>query len=273
MNDLIYAKIIADSVTAGGDRLTTMEVQMHRFVLAEFNTHRVFSRNSASSRAIPIEKQIAKVAQNPACPIEWGSNKSGMQAGDPLLDEDARKAQEIWISASKDAMRHCRELQEIGVHKQIANRVLEPFMWHTVIVSSTDWDNFFEQRCSPLAQPEIRKVAEKMCSVYKNSVPLLIMPGEFHLPYIQEEELYLDLSIKIKASIARCARVSYLTHDNEHSIEKDIILFDRLANANPPHWSPMEHVATPLAAGLNASGNLSGYAQIRHNLHLVYNAD
>jgi thymidylate synthase ThyX len=270
MKHMIYANVIADSITAAGERLTTMEVQMHRFVLAEFNTHRMFSRNSASSRAIPIEKQIAKIAKNPAFPLEWGSNKSGMQAGEPLNNKDAKKAKKVWKKACKRAIKDCRKLEDLGVHKQIANRILEPYMWHTVIVSSTEWDNFFEQRCSSLAQPEIRFAALAMRNAYQNSVPFLLMPGEFHLPYLQPGEENLPEYTKTQICIARCARVSYLTHDNQYSVEKDVILFDRLVSAEPPHWSPMEHIATPLSEDLDPSGNFDGYAQVRHNLHLVF---
>jgi len=268
---MIYAKVIADSVTGDGKRLTTMEVQMHRFVLAEFNTHRMFSRNSASSRAIPIEKQIAKILSSPAYPVEWGRNKSGMQAGEPLDPKGSRKARKIWKKASKSAIKYCRELEKIGVHKQIANRILEPYMWHTVIVTSTDWENFFAQRCSPLAQPEIRAVANAMHDAYKRSVPYLLVTGEYHLPYIGTSDNYLSDEKKIRVSIARCARVSYLNHNNEFSIEKDLLLYQRLLTADPPHWSPFEHVATPMAPGLNDAGNFDGFAQLRHNVEIIGN--
>lgn len=269
IDSMIYAKVIADSTTGAGKRLTTMEVQMHRFVLPEFNTHRVFSRNSASSRAIPIDKQIAKISKSPAYPVEWGSNQAGMQAGEPLNYKSAKKAKRAWKKSAKNAIKASESLKKLGVHKQIANRILEPYMWHTVIVSSTEWDDFFEQRCSPLAQPEIRAVAEAMRTAYKRSVPDLIVTGEYHLPYLQPEEYSLPDSIKIKACIARCARVSYLTHDNVKSVGRDIELFNKLISADPPHWSPMEHVATPMAVGLSGAGNFDGFAQIRHNLHLV----
>lgn len=267
---MIYAKVIADSVTGTGKRLTTMEVQMHRFVLAEFNTHRAFSRNSASSRAIPIEKQIAKIEKSPAYPLDWGRNKSGMQAGESLNAKDSKKAKRLWKKSAKRAIKDCRRLQNLGVHKQLANRILEPYMWHTTIVSSTEWENFFEQRCSVLAQPEIRELAMCMRDAYNKSVPFLLVTGEFHLPYLQPGEDFLPDWQKLQISIARCARVSYLTHDNQHSVEKDILLFNKLINAEPPHWSPMEHIATPMADDLNPAGNFDGYAQVRHNLHLVF---
>lgn len=264
---MTYAKIILDSITTKGDRLTTMEVEMHRFVLPEFNTHRMFSRNSASSRAIPISKQIRMVRHDPATPILWGRNQPGMQAGDEIDDPDT--AEKIWLKASKSAVKQAEKLERMGVHKQVVNRLLEPFMWHKVIVTATSWDGFFEQRCSPLAQPEIRAVADEMKLAMDNSEPQNIYAGEFHLPYLLDEEKYLDTRSKIKISIARCARVSYLNHDGAVDIQKDFDLFEKLATAEPPHWSPMEHVATPAGLGLDLSGNLDGYAQIRHNLNLV----
>lgn len=266
---MIYAKVIADSVTGTGKRLTTMEVQMHRFVLAEFNTHRLFSRNSASSRAIPIQKQIDKIIDDPAMPIEWGKNKSGMQSSELLDEKSAKRAEKIWKKSSMKAVKTSLKLKKLGVHKQLANRVLEPYMWHTVIVSSTEWDNFFEQRCSPLAQPEIRAVADAMKIAYKNSVPNFLVKGEFHLPYLQKDEETFDDNMKIKICIARCARVSYLTHDNVRSKASDLELFNRLISADPPHWSPMEHIATPMRDGLNPFGNFDGFAQVRHNLDLI----
>jgi thymidylate synthase ThyX len=267
---MIYAKVIADSITGSGDRLTTIEVQMHRFVLAEFNTHRVFSRNSSSSRAIPIKKQIERIQKDPAFPVAWGINQAGMQAERNLSISRSRKARWIWKRASKKAIKSAKLLDDLGVHKQITNRILEPFMWHTVIVSSTDWEGFFEQRCNKLAQPEIREVALAMQYAYSKSVPDFITTGEYHLPYLQPEEYRLDDNLKMKACIARCARVSYLTHNNEKSLLKDIQLFEKLVTADPPHWSPMEHVATPITPDLDGSGNFSGFAQVRHNLHLVF---
>lgn len=266
---MIYAKVIADSVNASGDRLTTMEVQFHRFILPEFNTHRVFSRNSASSRAIPISRQIDRISKTPAFPVFWGMNKPGMQADEELSLCDSIKASRIWLKASKNAIKQAKKLEKLGVHKQTANRLLEPFMWHKVIVSSTEWDGFFDQRCSPLAQPEIREVADLMKESYNSSKPALLIKGEFHLPYLTFKDLNFDKKDRIKMCIARCARVSYDNHDGSFNQLKDLQLFEKLASANPPHWSPMEHVATPSTKKLDNSGNFNGFAQVRHNLDLV----
>lgn len=263
-----------------------MEVTLHRFVLAEFNTHRAFSRNSASSRAIPVEKQLAKVKDYPAWPLEWPAEQPGMQGGAHLLDFDLELAQmlfeathdatvdiidayfnalkKMYPDASKD------ELKGHTLHKSLINRLLEPFMWHTIIVTSDEWENFFSQRCSPLAQPEIRAAAELMRDALEASTPQLVRAGGYHLPFISNDDQAWAYNkygansftqVLIAMSVARCARVSYLTQDGIRDPEKDLELYDRLITAEPPHWSPLEHVATP---GESEYGNFNGWVQIRH---------
>jgi thymidylate synthase ThyX len=260
------ATVVADSLSPAGIRLTTVEVTLHRFVLAELNTHRVFSRNSASSRAIPVRKQLARVLDDPAVPVEFGANQRGMQAGAPLTGEDHDAALGAWLEARDHAVAAVERLQELGVHKQVTNRLLEPFMWHTVIVTATEWDGFWEQRCSPLAQPEIRVAAEAMQTAYEGSTPVPLALGEWHTPYLREDDGDLDAETAKHVSAARCARVSYLTHDGRRDIDKDLELYERLVTARPPHWSPLEHVATPAAAGEATLGNLRGWRQLRHEV-------
>jgi thymidylate synthase ThyX len=258
---MIYAKVIEDSINAYGDRLTTMEVCMHRYVLAEFNTHRAFSRNSASSRAIPIHKMIERVQKDPAIPIEFGTNQKGMQAGKPLSGEAYETAVNLWKNYANYACYKAAELQGLGIHKQVVNRLLEPFLWHKAIVSSTEWDNFFSQRCSPLAQLEINALACAMREALNGSRPVEKKYFQWHTPYLLDEERTLPLSVRLKISAARCARVSYLNHDGKRDMGKDIELFDKLASANPPHWSPMEHVACPYDG--MGERNFNGWAQLR----------
>ena len=241
------AKIITDSVSEVGDRLTTMEVTFPRMVLGEFNTHRAFSRNSASSRAIPVEKQLQRILNDPFIPVWWGRKQSGMQADHELVGHDLEQAKAQWLAARDSAVDHVRRLLELGLHKQITNRLLEPFMWHTVIVTATEWGNFFALRANPMAQPEIRVIAEMMRDLYEESTPALVREGEWHLPLIQPEErdgVFEFSEDARKISAARCARVSYLTHDGKRDLEADLKLYDRLADAG--HMSPFEHVATPL---------------------------
>lgn len=258
------ATVVADSVSPAGVRVTTLEVTLHRFVLAELNTHRVFSRNSASSRAIPVRKQMARVVDDPAVPVEFGSNQRGMQAGDPLVGAEHDAALAAWLEARDEAVAAVQRLDELGVHKQVTNRLLEPFMWHTVIITATDWDGFWEQRCSPLAQPEIRVAAEAMRTAFDASTPVEVGLGGWHTPYLREEDGDLDDETARQVSAARCARVSYLTHDGRRDIDKDLELYERLVTARPPHWSPLEHVATPAEPDTTPPGNLRGWAQLRH---------
>ena len=262
------ARVIADSTSPSGTRLTTLEVRLHRFVLAELNTHRVFSRNSASSRAIPIAKQIERVLNDPALPLEYGSKRAGMQAGPPLEGDALAGAQQVWLEARDHAVAAAQELLRLGVHKQVANRLLEPFMWHTVIVSSTDWDGFWTQRCSPLAQPEIRAAAEAMRDAVCASTPTPRASGDWHLPYITEEDRaeagHAPETLR-RVSAARCGRVSYLTQDGRRDLDEDLQLYDRFVTADPPHASPLEHVATPATASDSQQlGNLRGWRQLRH---------
>lgn len=257
------ARVIADSISEHGERLTTFEVQLHRFVLAEFNTHRAFSRNSASSRAIPVRREIDRVRTAPAYPLEWPAEQRGMQGGAALSGPDQAAAISQWDEARKAAIDAAERLQALGVHKSVTNRLLEPFMWQTIIVSATDWDGFFSQRCSPLAQPEIRAAAEAMRVGYHASTPLGVSADEWHLPYLQADES-LDLDVAKRVAAARCARVSYLTHDGRRDLAADLELYDRLVTANPPHASPLEHVARPRRPDEPARGNFRGWTQLRH---------
>lgn len=240
------AKIVLDSISEAGDRLTTMEVTFPRMVLAEFNTHRMFSRNSASSRAIPVEKQLARIKADPFIPVYWGKNQSGMQAAVELDEVGVKLAKMDWLVARDMMVSQVESLLDLGLHKQITNRLLEPFMWHTVIVTATDWSNFFALRANPDAQPEIRVIAEMMKKIYEESQPTRLKMGQWHLPYIQPDERDGVFEFTENArmiSAARCARVSYLTHDGNRDLSADLTLYTRLVGGG--HMPPLEHVATP----------------------------
>lgn len=260
------ARVLADSVSPRGHRLTTVEATMHRFVLAEFNTHRVFSRNSASSRAIPVERQLRRVADDPAWPLVWPREQRGMQGGDEL-DGDARAdAEQLFADAHRqitdlvDDYLHRHPDTTTRLHKSLINRLLEPFMWHTVIVSATDWDGFVAQRVSSLAQPEIHATAAAIRAAVDGSEPREIDYGQWHTPFADEQPQERALQV----STARCARVSYHTHDGVVDVDADLRLFARLTSADPMHASPLEHQATPAPAALHAPGNFTGWVQHRH---------
>lgn len=265
------AKIILDSVSEQGFRLTTMELTMHRFVLAEFNTHRLFSRNSASSRAIPVEKQLAMVKESPAYPEAWPSEQPGMQGGALLEGHELQAAQAFWdfvldkVTREVDGYLKMFPDKSERLHKSLVNRLLEPFMWHKVIVTATSWENFFHQRCSELAQPEIRVVAELMKEALDESIPKPLMNYEWHMPYMEERDLFDCQQCgedPREVSAARCARVSYLTHDGSRDVQQDVDLYRKLTTADPMHASPLEHVARPAGLG-EYTGNFRGWVQLR----------
>jgi len=202
------------------------------------------SRNSASSRAIPVEKRIKTVREHPFVPRAFGKNQKGMQASEELSDHDTEFARATWLGARDAAVAEANNLASIGVHKQLANRLLEPFCWHTVICTATEWTNFFALRCHPDAQPEIRIAAELMREAMEKSVPAEKREYEWHLPLVYAQDL-LDPYVREKdppwISAARCARVSYLTHDGKRDVEADLALAKRLKTSG--HMSPFEHPA------------------------------
>lgn len=257
-------KVLCDSI-ALGTRLTTFVVTMPRFLLAEFNTHRVLSRNSASSRAIPVEKRIAMLESDPFVPEAFQQNIRGMQGGAPLDPMAQDNAKQIWMQAAKSAIQHAKSLANLGVHKQWANRLLEPFAWHTVVCTATEWENFFNLRTHPDAQPEIQVVARMMKAAMEESKPQPLELGEWHIPFITEEDINEscgnpscmpdDLWL-VKLSVARCARVSYLTHDTgKRDVVADLALHDRLLTSG--HMSPFEHCAQRVGAMFDCDSNFS----------------
>lgn len=242
----ISAKVVADSKSEAGVRITTLELNYPRFIHAEFMTHRVFSRNASSSRAIPVAKMIEQVEKNPAMPIHWGKNQAGMQAKEEIVA--TLSADVHWTAAADAAVRSANRLHNLGLHKQVINRILEPFQFIKVVVTATEWDNFFDLRLHEDAQPEIHELARVMKEAMKKSRPYILYEGDYHVPYVKRGYIAKsnpDIKDATKASVARCARVSYLNHDNSRpDIAKDIELYNRLLIAG--HMSPFEHVATPL---------------------------
>nr|AIA11820.1 Thymidylate synthase complementing protein [uncultured bacterium] len=244
------AEVIADSVSERGHRLTTLEATFPRIVLSEFNTHRVLSRNSASSRAIPVAKQLERIKNDPYIPEYWGKNQPGMKAYEQLGAAGIAAAKSEWLHARDAAVTSAEKLLDIGLHKQLANRILEPFAWHTVLVTATEWNNFYALRANPDAQPEIRTIAEQMQDAMNGSTPKLLKEGEWHLPLIQPDEfngMFEHTEAAQQISSGRSARVSYMTHHGIRDKAKDIELYDSLRTGG--HMSPLEHVARPFTPG------------------------
>lgn len=274
------AEILLDSINENGNRLTTFILEYPRFIHSEVLTHRVFSKNSASSRAIPFKKFVEQVRENPALPVFWGKNQAGMQATEELCDAGKYHAEEEWILARDSAIEHAENLDAIGVHKQIINRILEPWFNIRVILSGTEFENFFALRAHKDAQPELQKLAYLMLDAYNKSQPKLLKGGEWHIPFgdridenriideyglvsahseHQDEEITLA---KMQIAVARVARVSYWNYDGKDDYKADVELFKRLVGSNPKHLSPTEHVAE---AQLNSQfcGNFKGWKQYR----------
>lgn len=263
------ARMLLDSMSESGSRLLTFELTFPRIVLSEFNTHCMISRNSASSRAVPVKRKLFELLDDPFIPIEFGKNQSGMSAAMKLDMQRSGVAREIWLDARDSAVwsalelifgkalvgsRRSSELNRevveslfeipaedrlLDVHKQVVNRLLEPFMWQTVIATATDWSNFFALRASEGAQPEIQAIARLMLEVRDESRPQIVAAGEWHAPLLLPDELSLARNNPREwcmVSAGRCARVSYLTHFGVRSIDADLSLAARLLDAG--HMSP-----------------------------------
>lgn len=270
-------EIVADSVNSHGNRLTTWALTYPRFVHAELMTHRMFARNAASSRAIPNTKLRAIVEKTPALPIYWGANQSGMQARAELTGPARNEAELLWLTARNLMLNYSARLADAGLHKQLCNRIIEPWMPITVLVSATNFANFFHQRDHKDAQPELQIIATEMFYQYLESVPARLSANDWHMPYItledrddvadlidaQEAPATLDQrsghiqEALRKISVGRCARVSYLNHEGVRSVVDDVELYQKLVgsvdDAKPGHFSPLEHVARP------ASGRFGPY--------------
>lgn len=280
LSPLIKATILADSVSHSGVRLTTMELVYPRFIHAELMTHRVFSRNASSSRAIPTKRAIQMIRDNPAVPASWRMNQPGMQGYEFAPDHIAEAAQKIWLLAMEDAIDYAEQMDALGIHKQVVNRLTEPFAHIKVVVTSVWWNNWFGLRDHPAADPTIAALAAEMRKAYDESQPKLLEYGEWHLPYISAEELAINgVNLCKKISAARCARVSYNNHDGTKTkVEADIKLHDALLVDQPIHASPAEHQATPDVpnssfggfggkwANPKLHGNLTGWVQYRKTL-------
>lgn len=236
---MVSAQIIADSMCH--TRITTFKVVIQRYVLCELNTHKMICKNSASSRAIPVSKRIAQVQRNPAGPTWWGSNQRGMQSTAGLGVDQRNTAESAWSRAASAAILYAEILEKCEAHKQFANRILEPFVWHTCLLTGTEWANFFNLRVSEYAAPEFDLLAGLMLREYANSVPVELKSGQWHLPYGDRIPSGLEQNKQLMVSAARCARLSYETQDGEFSVEKDLELAKRLLDSG--HMSPFEHQA------------------------------
>ena len=318
---MFEAKIITDSI-CNGQRLTTMQLTHPRIVHSEFNTHCAFARNASSSRAIPFKKTVQKVLEDPFIPDHWGINQSGMQAAEQLTGGKRDKAITKWLEARDEAVRIASEMAAdkclvckgiggwdtptvngqyvtcsecegdglgLNVHKQIVNRLIEPWSWITVCVTgdAAAWSNYFALRCHPDAQPDIQKQAYMAQKEYFTSTPSKLLEGHWHTPYIRNEEfndvinwlsekaggwapsLTLLNETMAQISTGRCARTSYLTQEGIRDFSEDIKLHDRLRYHTPLHASPFEHVCQAIGNNVRYA-KYTGWKAYRHMLEGEY---
>lgn len=271
---MITAKLICDSISHDFKRISTFELVYPRYIHAELMTHRVFSRNAASSRAIPVKEVMRLVQDEPVRPI-WTQEKSGMQ-GNIIEDlELINRLNQAWYKGAGEAVKTAAELQLLGAHKQNANRVLEPFQHIKVIVTATEYENWFNLRYHADAQPEIQELAKCMAAEMFNSKPNPIAEGEWHLPYIDAERWdeckeYAEsntgvdsstLHVAKMVSASCCAQVSYRTLD--FSIKKAVAIYNKLVGSTPIHASPFEHQAVP---SKERTSNFIGWKQFRQEV-------
>lgn len=296
----ITVTIIQDSISPNGKRIITYELEYHRYIHAEFMTHRLFSRNAASSRAIPIKTMHENILKNPATPIVWQKNQAGMQSSVNLEGSELKKAMDCWKAAVEDSLFNSEALLEAGLHKQWANRGTEAYQMMKTVMTTTEDDNWFELRDHEDAQPEIHELARCMLEAKEISKPFLLEYGEWHVPYVERSRDHLGGSVAYRdstgcalsaesalmISASCCAQVSYRKSDDTFS--KAQAIFDRLINSRPQHASPIEHQATPMQsdtaifnfnpigwekgithvnrAGYFGSGNFYGWIQHRQLL-------
>lgn len=264
------AKVVLDSISKDDARLCTLELTYPRFIHSELMTHRAFSRNASSSRAIPVRRMLQQVEMSPVVPWHWGSNKPGMQAGADVPDDAKRQGEELWRKAATSAAYFANEISHLGVHKQICNRLLEPFQLMKTLVTATEWDNFYELRLHEDAEPHFRDLAVLMKGAMDASVPVR---RDIHSPYVDYDSRFTDgakspsfneLEHVFMVSSARCARVSYMNHDGSSpDEEKDAALAQRLLSSR--HMSPFEHAAI---ARPGRAANFNGWMSYRYVVEL-----
>lgn len=264
---MITAKIIAKSYNPYTHKtITTWELEYPRVIHAEFMTHRVFSRNSASSRAIPVPSMLANIRENPVDFVHWGKNQAGMQAKEELTGADLEAAKHVWLRAMEMACHQAEQMHNLGAHKQIVNRITEPYQHMKVVMTTTERNNWYWLRNHPDADPSIHRLAEIMQAIDKATDAVGMTNGMWHLPYVKvlyrfapallyefpvskhDEQVYFDetgkqitLQEALMISASCCAQVSYRKSDG--SLEKAETIFRRLIESEPCHASPVEHQA------------------------------
>lgn len=282
MHETYKAKILADSLSPDGIRLTTFWVTFPRFILAEVNTHRMLSRNSNSSRAIPPERQIEKVRTNPFVPETFNKRVKGMGVGEALNKSDMDLARFAWLAAAEDACRGAERLMALNCDKSRINRLLEPFLWHSAIITATEWENFFALRDHPAAQPEFQIIARMMGDAMLDSSPIHLDRDQWHLPGVNSEEIAhqieggkaIDWELWKLVSAGRLARWTSYDLMTEDPIDAAVARAKMLIKNF--HMSPTEHQARPMNRSslddIQFFGNFRGWVQFRKEIPNEENA-
>lgn len=263
-----YARVIADSIAPNGVRIVSVEARYPRIIHAEMLTHRMFARNASSSRARPFKDMVREVMESPYVPEVFTAEKRGMQGGEPIADQILSSS--CWNRAMGYAVGQAESLHHRGVHKSICNRLLEPFGWITTLITGTHWQHFFNLRDHEDAEPAMQKTARLIREAIEGSVPRETPVGGWHAPYAprlrdgQWPAEWVSTEAICRAAAARCARVSYRAYDGSTSIEADLALAEKLLEGSGGygHWSPFEHVATPLSTR-ERSGCYAGWKSYR----------
>lgn len=276
-------ELVADSVsTRGSNRISTFVLTYPRFIHAELMTHRLFSRNAMSSRAIPVNKMIELIQNRPAMPVHWGKNQPGMQANEEhdesvnidlswlmnAVDSESNEPvnfsyslskKEAWKEAMQFAVSVAKGFSDAGYHKQIVNRILEPFQFMRTVVTATEFDNWYWLRDHSDAQPEIKLLAEMMLTLHNQSSPRALHHTEWHTPFygqgywschytddngVDYDRYGITLEDALKISASCAAQASFRKADE--SIEKAISIYQKLVEMRPVHASPFEHQAKPI---------------------------
>ena len=274
--------ILASASNTGSPPIYTIRMRYPRPIHGEIMTHRVFGRNARSSRAVPVRTMLDEVRNTPYVPWHWGKNQKGMQASEEcnqmLIFKDLENQdlpmtrEEAWLAARDTAANIAEMYMTAGYHKQNPNRLLEPFSWIDTLITATQWQNFLWLRQHHAAEPHLQDLANLVAEAMQYCTLQHLEFGEWHLPYITEEEKRLyHTDVLKKLSAARCARISYKPFNGESSIEAELDRYNLLVTDERVHASPLEHQASP--DNFNAAngkwdhshfhGNLTGWIQAR----------
>lgn len=293
----IKAKVIADSISSvTGKRITTFELEFPRIILAEWNTHNALSKNASSSRAIPVPSMLKQVRENPAFPVRFGAANAGMQDKGPhdglvelyndyIDGDESYGADDAWRMAGHAAAYLSEQFHNAGYAKQICNRLIEPFQMMKVVMTATELNNFFWLRDHDAADPTIAELARKIKEAYDASTPVVLQPGEWHVPYYNDGywkpalcqpvdyEYVIDvfghsLEHALVISASCCAQVSYRKLDDTIEKARGVVARLNLKGEEPDqpvHASPLEHQATPIQFVDDRSA-MSAYLSGEHDL-------